>query len=147
MNKQTIGSAKAVVAVAAAAWTPDEGRMTEAQYTALRGCRCPSCGSSDVEGGFVNIDGGTASQAVCCGECGAGWSDTYTLMGYADLDGGLDHDAVNSVVEDVELRSKKYEFSIDSEEQAHELVSESCGALDIVLGKAETDLAVSKLRR
>ncbi|WP_321817029.1 MULTISPECIES: hypothetical protein [unclassified Paraburkholderia] len=147
MNNQTIETSAQITIEAAPRWTPAAGPMTNAQYTAFRGVRCPSCGSSDVSGGFVNIEEGSASQTLCCGECGAEWTDTYTLTGYANLEGGIDHVAVNSVVEDIQRRSKKFECSVDSEDQARELVIESSDALGIVLGEADTALAISKLCR
>lgn len=129
-----------------AQWSPTKGAMTDAQYSARRGCHCPSCGSSTgISGGALEVDGGTAWQKVDCSECGASWSDTYALTGYSDLGGGIDTEAVKSVVEDVKDRREKYGFSVDSEARAREVVSESCDLLDLALSEAEIKIAVSAL--
>ena len=47
---------------------------------------CPCCGSDEITGGCVEIDGSSASQAVSCHSCGANWNDIYKLTGYDDLD-------------------------------------------------------------
>ena len=60
--------------------------LTDAEYVAKLGTRCPVCQSTQLEGGSVNIDGGVASQDIWCKTCGASWNDTYTLTGYTDLD-------------------------------------------------------------
>lgn len=44
--------------------------------------RCPCCDSSDVEGGFVEIDAGAAFQNVGCINCEFSWTDNYKLIGY-----------------------------------------------------------------
>jgi hypothetical protein len=126
-------------------WSKEAGPMTDAQYIAIKGVRCPSCGSSDVSGSHLEVDAGTAFQPMTCSECGANWSDSYVLSGYSDLDGGIDFESVESVVEDVRSRGKKYGFSVDSEAQARECVGESCEVLDIDLRESEVKIAVSKL--
>lgn len=57
--------------------------MTSAEYVANGGICCPFCGSTDIEGGGVDIDVGGASQAIFCNECEAEWTDHYTLSGYS----------------------------------------------------------------
>lgn len=54
-------------------------------YMATGGILCPVCHSQDIEGGAVEIDAGTAYQAVTCHECEAEWSDVYRLVGYDNL--------------------------------------------------------------
>lgn len=58
--------------------------MTNEQYLAQGGTRCPFCGSLQIEGQEVNIDAGNAWQDMTCNDCHAEWQDTYTLTGYAD---------------------------------------------------------------
>lgn len=43
---------------------------------------CPACGSWDIEGGPVEIDGTHALQRCRCSGCGARWTDDYELAGY-----------------------------------------------------------------
>lgn len=56
-------------------------------YAKNGGTYCPACGSWDINGDAVDIDKGKATQEVHCGECGAEWTDTYTLSGYCGLKG------------------------------------------------------------
>lgn len=56
------------------------------EYVAGLGCLCPVCKSTDIEGGSVEIDAGTASQEVHCLNCDASWKDLYDLTGFANLD-------------------------------------------------------------
>lgn len=129
-----------------AQWSASTGAMTDAQYITRRGCHCPSCGTSTgISGRQIEVDGGTARQRVDCSECEASWSDTYSLTGYVDIEGGIDSETVESIVEDVNDRSKKYGFPVDSEERAREVVSESCDLLDLELSEAEIRIAVSAL--
>ena len=60
--------------------------LTDAEYVAALGTNCPVCHSARFDGGFVEIDGATASQEIRCMNCGARWNDTYTLTGYTNLD-------------------------------------------------------------
>ena len=43
------------------------------------GLSCPSCGSSSIQGGFVEIEAGRAYQEMSCTECDATWRDVYEL--------------------------------------------------------------------
>lgn len=129
-----------------AQWSPATGTMTDAQYVARRGSGCPSCGSVSVRSAASPVvEPGSAAQKVECSQCGATWTDTYALTGYSDLEGGIDLEAVESVVEDVKSRAKQYGFSIDSETQAREVVNESCDLVEPQLGEAERKIAVVKL--
>lgn len=56
--------------------------MSQQQYIKSKGVKCPFCGSEDISGEEVNIDGGSASQSVSCMECNASWNDHYHLGGY-----------------------------------------------------------------
>lgn len=60
--------------------------LTDAEYVATLGTRCPVCQSTRLDGGSVEIDGATASQEIRCKACGASWNDTYTLTGYTGLE-------------------------------------------------------------
>lgn len=65
--------------------TPARSRLTDAQYVARKGNVCPACGSSNLWGHSVDVDGATASQPVECLDCDANWNDAYVLTGYTDL--------------------------------------------------------------
>lgn len=133
------------VSTSSAAWSNEAGPMTDGQYVALKGVRCPSCGSSDVSGNQLEVNAGEAFQPMNCSECGATWSDSYALTGYSDLEGGVDLEAVESAVEDVRTRSRKYGFSVDGDAQAREVISESCGIIGVDLSEPEVKIAVAKL--
>lgn len=59
--------------------------LSEEDYVAKCGGICPVCGSDQVEGGSIAIDGPCASQGVVCNDCNAEWTDVYQLSGYSDL--------------------------------------------------------------
>lgn len=46
---------------------------------------CPYCGSEDLEGDYVDIECGRASQVVSCLTCGAEWVDLYQLEKYIPI--------------------------------------------------------------
>lgn len=56
--------------------------VTSDEYVQKGGTCCPFCGSTDINGGQVEIDAGTACQPVDCSECEKEWTDTYSLTGY-----------------------------------------------------------------
>lgn len=127
-------------------WSPIAGAMTDKQYVAHQGCRCPSCGSSeDLSGDSFNADGGTASQEMGCSACEASWSDLYVLRGYSELEGGISIEDVDCAVEDVKSRSKQHGFSVTGEEHAKEVLEDSCDILGLDLSEPEIKLAVAKL--
>lgn len=53
-----------------------------------RNGRCPVCGSELIEGGFVEISGTEAVQAVSCTECGAAWEEAYAFSGRRNIEAG-----------------------------------------------------------
>ena len=57
--------------------------LTNEQYIAVQGARCPCCDSERIEGrGRVDVDGGFAYQGMYCLNCNASWKDSYKLRGY-----------------------------------------------------------------
>jgi transcription elongation factor Elf1 len=59
--------------------------MTSDEYVGKLGLQCPHCHSTNISGGEVNIDAGTATQVIVCFDCDSEWLDVYNLAGYADL--------------------------------------------------------------
>jgi hypothetical protein len=55
------------------------------QYLLTGGTSCPSCLSSNIEGGSIDIDQGRAWQNVSCTECGLEWTDGYQLVGVSEV--------------------------------------------------------------
>lgn len=56
--------------------------LTNEEYVLKGGGECPHCGSGDITGDSIEIDGVQAHQQVSCGECDAVWVDTYNLVSY-----------------------------------------------------------------
>jgi uncharacterized protein (DUF983 family) len=46
-------------------------------YLASGGSRCPFCGESQLEGGFVEVTTDGASQPITCLSCGRTWHDVH----------------------------------------------------------------------
>lgn len=40
---------------------------------------CPSCGSDEIEGGFVQVDAGSTRQKMFCNNCDTEWTEYYIL--------------------------------------------------------------------
>lgn len=62
----------------------DKQEVDEQQgaYLRLGGTHCPFCDSEEITGAEVNIDAGTATQEVSCGNCDEYWHDLYRLEGF-----------------------------------------------------------------
>jgi len=54
-------------------------------YIESCGVACPFCGSGNIEGQQFDVQAGTASQPINCTDCGAEWSDVYTLDTISDV--------------------------------------------------------------
>ena len=59
--------------------------LSQKNYVATDGCRCPFCYSYAVSGRSVDIDAGGATQEADCSDCGSSWLDCYALTGYIPL--------------------------------------------------------------
>lgn len=62
--------------------------MGDVDYRLNGYAHCPICGSDQIEGGPVDIQGAYAVQEVGCIECGAQWDDLYNLTGFINLENG-----------------------------------------------------------
>ena len=49
-------------------------------YVEHQGTTCPYCGSTDLEVGTFQADGGYAWQDVTCSGCARSWEDVYRLV-------------------------------------------------------------------
>ena len=56
--------------------------LTSEEYAEERGSVCPFCGSYELTGDSVEVDGNGASQKIRCCACHNVWVDIYTLIGY-----------------------------------------------------------------
>lgn len=54
-------------------------------YVQKGGSCCPFCGSDQIEGSSIDVDGGHALQKVGCNDCDAEWNDVYRLSGYEEI--------------------------------------------------------------
>lgn len=56
--------------------------LSNEEYVALKGVRCPFCGSCGIEGDSFDFDGAEASQKIRCLDCDNTWTDVYKLVGF-----------------------------------------------------------------
>jgi len=61
-------------------------RMTNKEYVANGGGKCPYCKSHGVDvTGSIEADGTVAWCVIVCNYCGKMWQDVYQLQGYDPL--------------------------------------------------------------
>ena len=59
------------------------GLMSDAEYAEAGGVCCPVCRSDNIEGiSPFETTAGAATQDCACNQCGAHWTDSYTLTNY-----------------------------------------------------------------
>jgi transposase-like protein len=57
--------------------------MSQKEYVANHGARCPACRSNDIEAiGRIDADGGSGSQEVRCKACKLEWMDHWKVTSY-----------------------------------------------------------------
>lgn len=49
-------------------------------YIKNKGVSCPFCETESIQGGFLEIEAGRASQEMSCIESGRDWQDVYQLV-------------------------------------------------------------------
>lgn len=59
--------------------------MTNGEYVAAGGAKCPSCGSERVSAGHTQFEHAGAWTRVSCLDCDAHWAEQYKLTGYTNL--------------------------------------------------------------
>lgn len=59
--------------------------MTNEEYVAAEGFKCPDCGSASVSAGSTEFGLAEAYTRVDCRTCGARWTELYKLTGYTNL--------------------------------------------------------------
>lgn len=59
--------------------------LTESQYKAVQGQKCPNCESSEIQAVDYEPNGTDVIANVSCDSCSAYWIDVYTLHGYDQL--------------------------------------------------------------
>jgi hypothetical protein len=61
--------------------------IQQLRYIRNCGSMCPNCLGSNVESaGNLEADGNVATVDIHCNNCHSTWTDTYALVGFADLD-------------------------------------------------------------
>lgn len=84
-------------------WKQEDGPMSDEQYVALRGCRCPFCGSGNIEAETPEADGDDAWELVHCHDCDKDWTDLFKLRGYvSENSGDAAEDSPEAAEENVE---------------------------------------------
>lgn len=56
--------------------------MTQEEYVASLGIRCPFCNTEEIETSHFDFYDGYAIVDVSCCKCNAEWHETYHLAGY-----------------------------------------------------------------
>ena len=68
--------------------------MTDNEYVAAGGGRCPFCRGEQIYADSApEVDGSECRQAVRCLDCGEEWTDVYRLQGYLSATGATYDDA------------------------------------------------------
>ena len=57
-------------------------KLTQKQYVAHKGIRCPWCHCTEIGGGRPIVDDDGITQDITCNGCGRVWQDIYKLTGY-----------------------------------------------------------------
>lgn len=60
--------------------------MSEVEYVAAGGTKCPHCQSHDIKAESPDFDGSQIYFDVSCNNCDATWTDVYRLETYTNLD-------------------------------------------------------------
>lgn len=60
--------------------------MSINSYLKNNGQNCPVCYGTNITGTEVEVNNGTATQNMFCGDCESSWLDTYKLIHYTELD-------------------------------------------------------------
>ena len=58
-------------------------RLTQKQYAKQGGC--PFCGSDQIQGAEINMEGLECWQEISCTDCGREWYDIYELKRYEEI--------------------------------------------------------------
>jgi hypothetical protein len=56
--------------------------MTQAEFVEAKGGKCPRCHSGDLDGQDFDQDGAVLKHKIYCNDCGATWSERWTLKGF-----------------------------------------------------------------
>lgn len=94
-------------------WKREDGPMSDEQYLAVKGVRCPYCGSYDINSEEVDADGGEGTADVECDNCGKNWTDLFGLRGY--IPGAGDRTANEDDEDNDEAEDDKSGFFADGE--------------------------------
>ena len=62
--------------------------LTDEEYVAVAGNKCPYCGSTDIQGYESNFEGRYTRQEVSCYHCTQSWADIYELVGFTPIEEG-----------------------------------------------------------
>lgn len=62
------------------------GWLSDEEYVNRGGGQCPKCGSEEITGYDVDIEGKYATQKTSCDSCGEAWYNVYQLVGYSNVE-------------------------------------------------------------
>lgn len=130
-------------------WDPKQGPMPDGLFVKHGGNCCPVCGGRDLDSDAPDADGPDAWDETECENCGSTYNTDYTITGYRLIKLGsgapMREDVINDIVEDVQWRARKHEYSIHSEDNAQELASESSDQLGVGASAQEIAEAAKRL--
>jgi hypothetical protein len=73
------------LAQAALANLESQEPMTDAEYAAHKGLRCPYCRTDQIDDEHPEMQEGEVTCEVSCCSCGKHWLETYRLAGYEPI--------------------------------------------------------------
>ena len=59
--------------------------VSNLEHVINQGATCPLCGSYNINGAAFEADGSVITQEIGCDECGAAWTDIFTLSGICEV--------------------------------------------------------------
>ncbi len=64
---------------------PKLTKAKEDEYVKAGGCRCPFCGSENIQAGVDYPEGREFYNRVGCDDCARQWFDIFTLTGVEEI--------------------------------------------------------------
>jgi formate dehydrogenase maturation protein FdhE len=72
--------------------------ISSRQYIKHGAVVCPVCKSSNISADTVDTDGMGGSSNVECRCCGSCWTDVWKVIGYDNLNEGMDVDQLSKIL-------------------------------------------------
>jgi Zn ribbon nucleic-acid-binding protein len=89
---------------------------SKTDYVRAGGNHCPYCGSEDITGSHMEVDGRDAWQEVTCTNCGRDWRDVYRLADVEASRGEKEEQIVSFFVKDTNEDTREYKSETEAVE-------------------------------